>query len=133
MGVSESRLLILMLTLQRKRIAFPINHGFSLSTMRSLAFKIFVLQLVCGSAMAQYRISGVLLSSSDSAAVRGCVVYLNSDKTSTTTDNNGRFGFDDVPNGKHTLHFSAVEFNYSKAEVTVADRNTYIRSVITPR
>lgn len=85
------------------------------------------------SALAQYRVTGIVASEKDSTAVRDCVVYLNDDKKSTATDNNGRFLFEDVPNGKHVLHFTSLDFNYSKIEITVSNNNQHVRAVLQPR
>lgn len=101
--------------------------------MRLLVFKILMLVFLSTSALAQYRVSGIVHSEKDSSAVTDCVVYLNDDRKSTTTDSNGKFLFEDVPNGNYVLHFTSLEFTYYKAEITVSNNNKYVRVVLQPR
>lgn len=101
--------------------------------MRLLAFKILLLCLVSGNVLAQYRLSGIVTSQKDSAVIKDCVVYLNNDKKSTSTDGQGRFLFNDLPNGRYTLHFTSLEFNYSKLEVAISNSDGFVETTLQPR
>ena len=101
--------------------------------MRSLAFKIFLVSLLSTTAVAQYRVSGIVMSEKDNTAIKGCVVYLNDDKRSAITDNLGRFLFNNVSDGRYTLHFTSMEFNYLKVETEVANADQFVKAALSPR
>lgn len=84
------------------------------------------------SSVAQHRLSGVVRSEEDSVAVNECIVYLNEGSKSAPTDKSGRFIFEDLPNGKYTLHFTVSEFKYSKKEVTISNGDQYVRAYLKP-
>ncbi|MFZ6009334.1 MAG: beta-sandwich domain-containing protein, partial [Bacteroidota bacterium] len=73
------------------------------------------------------------MAQEDSAAVKDCVVYLNNDKRSTTTDGRGRFLFNDLPNGTYTLHFTSLEHNYATQKVVIANSNRYVEATLASR
>jgi Fe(3+) dicitrate transport protein len=100
--------------------------------MRLQVFKILLFTFIFSTAFSQYRISGIVTGENDKA-VRECVVYLNDGKKSVTSDNNGRFLFEDVPNGTHTLHFSSTDYNYEKLTINVANSNEFIQAVLKVR
>lgn len=89
--------------------------------------------LIAGNAFAQYRITGIVTSLSDSTAIKECAIFLDHDQRSTTTDARGRFTFDDLPNGKYTLHFTSVEFEYQKTEVVISNNDAVVRISLKPR
>jgi Fe(3+) dicitrate transport protein len=101
--------------------------------MKSKAFKILFLCFVTVNAFSQYRLSGIITSSADSAAVRECVVYLNDDSRSAVSDARGRFVFEDVSNGTYKLHFVSPEFKYQVVDITISNRDQFIRSVLEAR
>lgn len=101
--------------------------------MRLLVFKILTFLFLSTTALAQYRVSGIVISEKDSIAVGDCVVYLNDERKSTTADSNGRFLFEDVPNGKHVLHFTSIDFNYRNVEITISNNNHHVMAVLRPR
>ena len=101
--------------------------------MRSKVYNTLLLLILYASAQAQYRISGAVASESDSSTIKDCVVYLNEGKVTAMTDGKGRFLFQDVPNGSHTLHFTSVDFQYSKVEVSVTNSDSYVDIVLHPR
>lgn len=84
-------------------------------------------------AYAQHTLSGTLTSSEDSTKIKSCVVYLNEGKHTAISDHYGRFRFQDVASGEHTLHFTSMEFEYLQLKVRVADENTVIRVQLQPR
>ena len=75
----------------------------------------------------------MVTSQEDSTAVKDCIVYLNDGKKSVLTDNHGKFLFEDVASGKHTLHFVSIDFKYYKIEVTVSSNNQHLRITLEPR
>ncbi len=101
--------------------------------MKLKVFNVVVFFLVSFAGLAQYRVSGVVLSSADSAAVNDCVIYLDNGKVSALTDGKGRFLFGDVANGKHVMHFTTVEFEYQKYELTVSGTDAFVRIKLIPR
>jgi Fe(3+) dicitrate transport protein len=100
--------------------------------MKSKAFNILCLCLITMAAAAQHRLSGVVRSAEDSVAVNECMVYLNDGTMSAPTDKGGRFVFEDLPNGKYTLHFKVTGFKYSKEEVVVSGDDQHVRSYLNP-
>ena len=82
--------------------------------------------------VAQHRISGVVRSEEDSTAIHECIVYLNDGSKSAPTDKGGRFVFEDLPNGKYTLHFTVSEFKYAKEEVIISNDDQYVRAYLKP-
>ncbi len=101
--------------------------------MRSAVFNTFIFCLLSLSAAAQYRLTGTVLSDEDSSAVRECVIYLNEGKQNAVTDSRGRFTFNDVPNGEHTLHFTSTEFEYLQLPVTISNEDRSLRVRLQPR
>lgn len=101
--------------------------------MRLKAFSVVVFVLLSSVCFSQYRISGVVLSSTDSAGVSDCVIYLDNGKLSAITDGKGRFVFEDVAQGSHVLHFTNVEHEYTKQEVSVSGENVVVRATLKPR
>jgi Fe(3+) dicitrate transport protein len=100
--------------------------------MRSKVFNILLLSLIVASGLAQSRLSGTVISAGDSTPVRDCVIYLDDEKGSTVTDVGGKFAFDEVSNGKHTLHFTTVEFRYLKKEVVISGNDRHVRIALEP-
>ncbi|HEY0656180.1 MAG TPA: TonB-dependent receptor, partial [Chryseosolibacter sp.] len=90
-------------------------------------FSALLFLLVSSTALAQFRLTGVVTSLADSAAVKECVVYLDSDTRMATTDSKGRFVFEDVSNGKHTLHVTNPVFRYRSVNVLIAGRDEFVR------
>lgn len=80
----------------------------------------------------QYRLSGTV-SSIDSTAIKACVVYLNDERKSATTDSRGRFLFEDLPNGIYTLYFTSIDFVADQVTVNVNNRNQHIRVFLPQR
>jgi Fe(3+) dicitrate transport protein len=101
--------------------------------MTSKAFNIVMFcVLLSGTATAQFRLSGTVTSAADSAIVKECTVFLNNEKRSSVTDGRGRFIFEDVPNGKYTLHFTSVDYKYYKTDVTISNRDEFVRIALQP-
>lgn len=100
--------------------------------MRSQVFNTFLLCLIATASLGQYRLSGTVLSREDSTAVKECVVYLNDDKRAVNTDNQGRFIFEDLPNGQYTLHFTSLNHKYLKLEVSIAHNDAFVRVHLEP-
>lgn len=101
--------------------------------MRSKAFKILLLSFISVQAFSQFRLSGTVASGEDSALITECVIYLDEGERTSTTDNRGRFVFDDVPNGGHMLHFTSAAFEYLQLPVEITNSDNVIRVFLSPR
>lgn len=88
--------------------------------------------MITTASVAQHRLSGVVRSEEDSVAVNECIVYLNEGNKSAPTDKSGRFIFEDLPNGKYTLHFTVSDFKYYKQEVMLSNSDQYVRAYLKP-
>ena len=100
----------------------------------SRVFSIGIFCVVMSTAcFGQYRLSGTVTSTADSTGVADCIVYLDNEKFTAISDSKGRFVFPEVNNGAHTLHFVTPEFNYSKLEINVSDRDQFVKLALTPR
>ncbi|MEJ7647053.1 MAG: TonB-dependent receptor [Chryseolinea sp.] len=102
--------------------------------MKSLGFKIVLfLSLIAVNAFSQYRLSGLVTSSEDSSALRGCAVYLSDGNLSAISDARGRFVFEDLPNGTHTLHFLTEEFQPQTIHINISNADQFIRASLNRR
>jgi Fe(3+) dicitrate transport protein len=95
-------------------------------------FNTLIFGFIVTATFGQYRLSGLVTSVDDSTAAKECVVYLNDDKRSATCDSRGRFIFEDVPNGKYTLHFVSVAYKYAKLEISVSNADKHVRVYLEP-
>jgi Fe(3+) dicitrate transport protein len=95
--------------------------------MRSKVYSTLLFCFLSAAAVAQYRILGTVRTQEDTSAIKGCVVYLNNEKTSTITDGQGKFLFEDLPNGKYELHFTSPEYRYAKTHVEVSNSDEHVR------
>ncbi|GAB3943763.1 TonB-dependent receptor [Spirosoma harenae] len=59
----------------------------------------------------------------DSSAVKGCTVYINDGKRTTTTDTLGQFTFENLPNGQYILQTTCPDFKASKQTATINGQN----------
>src|ERR1700741_515884 len=101
--------------------------------MRSRVYNTLLLLLLYATAHAQYRLSGTVRSNADSSTIKDCMVYLDEGKHTTLADAKGRFLFQDVPNGDHTLHFTSSDFQYVKYEVTISNSDRFVNVALSPR
>jgi Fe(3+) dicitrate transport protein len=90
-------------------------------------FIILSLLVYSTTSFAQFNVTGIVLSEEDSSYIKECLVYLNDDRRMATTDNKGRFIFEDVPTGKHVLHFTNPDYKYQTTEVVVTNSDQFIR------
>lgn len=101
--------------------------------MRSKAFNILFICFISLQSYAQYQLSGTVRSQEDSTGIKECVIYLNDGKESAVTDNQGRFTFNDLPNGSFILHFMSTDFGYLQQTVNISNENKVIRVHLAPR
>lgn len=94
--------------------------------MKLKAFKLLpLLLLITGTLMAQTRLSGRILSQSDSSAVQGCTIFLN-EALSTFTDQDGNFVFPSVPNGSYTLQTASSGYRIQKKQLNAKGKALHI-------
>jgi Fe(3+) dicitrate transport protein len=101
--------------------------------MTSKVFNIALFCFLSTAVVAQYRLTGTVISREDTSAVHECPVYLNDGDKYATTDSRGKFLFGDLPNGSYTLHFTSLEFNYYKTVVIISNTDQHIRVLLEPR
>ena len=89
--------------------------------------------LVTVNAFSQYRLSGIITSAEDTAAVKECIIYLNDDNRSAISNARGSFVFENVSNGSYKLHFITPEFKYETVEVIVSDGDEFVRVALAAR
>lgn len=95
-----------------------------------MTLKVYSTLLFCVigiSSFAQHRLSGTVTSQEDSTAVAACVVYIDEGKQSSITDQRGKFVFEDVSSGDHSLHFMSPDFKYLKLDIKVTEFDQRIR------
>lgn len=102
--------------------------------MKSKGFNITVLLcLLYISGSAQYRLTGKVISTDDSSAVKDCFVRLGNGNLTAVTDSFGMFSFSDLAKGMYTLHFIEGGFKYNSKEVTVSGDGQKITMALDPR
>ena len=76
--------------------------------------------------LAQYKISGRVLSTADSLGVVGCTVLLDDNKSMAITNDKGEFVFENRAAGNYTLLAACVGYNKGTFLVTVADADVSV-------
>ncbi len=94
--------------------------------MKFTFFYFLIFCFNCTIALAQYTISGVVLSTKDSSALKECSVYLNGAQNIAITDNSGRFSFPDIPNGNYVLYAVGPNFKHTEKKVVIAGQNQFV-------
>lgn len=87
--------------------------------MKLKAFNTLLLCLCCTAVFAQYRLNGKIISSKDNAAIAGCVVYLNDNKSSVTTNARGEFAFENIKEGNYLLLVKYPSHKQTELPVTI--------------
>jgi Fe(3+) dicitrate transport protein len=80
--------------------------------------------------MAQYTLSGKIVSSRDSAVVKDCMVSLNNGKHVAVSDAYGRFVFHDLSNGSYELRAADINHEHLTKEVIIKNDNRHVELVI---
>ncbi len=111
---------------------FATNRGSHHLDMKLKVYSTVIFALIACASFGQYRISGLVTSQANNA-VKECTVYLNDETKAATTDARGRFVFNDIANGSYTLHFTSLEFTYSKVDVIVSGKDEFVSVVLLPR
>ena len=82
---------------------------------------LFMLTLAASSSLSQRaRITGVVLDSVSLEPLVGTNISLAGTNTGTTTDVNGRFSFDRLAPGSHTIRFTFVGYSAAEASVNLS-------------
>lgn len=89
-------------------------------------FSLFLFCLFSTAISAQHQLSGIVQARHDSAAVKGCTVYLNDGKRTATTDSLGKFVFVNLPDGQYVLHTSSPDFKSVKHTTTISGSDQYV-------
>jgi Fe(3+) dicitrate transport protein len=96
----------------------------------------YILVLVCSafaiSLQAQFKLSGVVKSTTDTTHVGICKVILNNGAFVTSTDSLGYFEFKDLPNGAYQLTTSTPYFKPAERNVIINDKDEEIVVSVVP-
>lgn len=96
----------------------------------------YILVLVCSafaiSSQAQFKLSGVIKSTTDTTHVGICKVILNNGTYVTTTDSLGYFVFRDLPNGAYQLTTSTPYFKPAEQNVIINNKDEEIAVSVIP-
>jgi len=84
--------------------------------MKSKVFSLALLLFSSFSAFAQYKLSGKVISSTDSLPVINCSVFL-SDKSSAVTNAQGEFTFLNKPSGNYTLSVACIGYKRRNSQI----------------
>ncbi|WP_342084280.1 TonB-dependent receptor domain-containing protein [Dyadobacter sp. OTU695] len=99
--------------------------------MKLKVFKFLPLLLLISSlSLAQTSLSGRIFSKSDTAAIKGCVIFLNENLT-TVTDDQGRFVFPSVPNGNYTLQTTMSGYRIEKKQFNARGKDLHFDLYLT--
>ena len=100
--------------------------------MKLKVFNILFFCLLYSASIAQFRLSGAVRSDEDNMIIKECIVYLNEGNKSVATDSEGKFIFENLSNGKYTLHFTVTGFKYFKNDVNISNGNQYVEIQLKP-
>lgn len=102
-----------------------------MTTLR--AFSAAICLLISTTAVAQFQLTGRILARQDSAAIKGCSVYLLNGKRTTSTDQNGLFTFNNLPAGTYELQTECADFKTAKIYLTIANQNHFVTVLLAGR
>ncbi len=88
--------------------------------MKSKVFSFALLLFSSFSVLAQYKLSGKVISSADSLPVINCSVFL-SDKSSAVTNAQGEFTFVNKPAGNYTLSVACIGYKRRNSQIKLND------------
>ena len=94
--------------------------------MKLKVFSTVFFCFIAFSSLAQYKISGRVLSTADTLGVVGCTVLLDDNKSMAITNDKGEFVFENRAAGNYTLLAACVGYNKETFSVTVADADVSI-------
>jgi len=80
---------------------------------------------------AQYKITGTVKLAQDSLTIPNCTVYLSDNKSSTTTDKNGAFTFENVSKGNYTVLVNGLGFRNSSVTVKIDNHDAVVAVFLT--
>lgn len=75
--------------------------------------------LISTAVFAQHKLSGIISSGIDSLGIKNCSIYLNDNKSATTSNQKGEFVFKNVPNGSYTVLVSCIGYSDATASLTI--------------
>ena len=121
-----------ILIIKWRKYSFSNYRIFKLVSLANL----LVLSLLSVAALAQFRVSGVVLSQQDSSAVKGCAIYLEGrqeGERSTITNEKGEFSFGNLSNGNYTLQLISSDFKALKYPFRVEGKDQTLRLLLQGR
>ncbi|MBC7746043.1 MAG: TonB-dependent receptor [Flavobacterium sp.] len=93
--------------------------------MKLKVFNTLIFCLVSTIVFAQYKISGKVLSATDSLPISDCTVLLNDNKSYRLTNYSGEFEFSDLSPGRYRILVKNFSFMQNIIEVTITDKPVY--------
>jgi Fe(3+) dicitrate transport protein len=98
--------------------------------MKLKVFSTLICCLVSTMTFAQYKLSGTVISSSDSTRLKDCVVYLSDNKSQSATNQKGEFMFQNLKNGTYTVLAIYPNHIQKKQEVTINGADQHVILVL---
>ncbi len=99
--------------------------------MIKLFISIFLTLLLPLISLGQFTVKGTVINSNDKKPLPGATVILDDSLTSTYTDYNGQFLFNDVSKGKHIITVSYIGF-YKNSKTVIVNKNISLNFVLSP-
>jgi Fe(3+) dicitrate transport protein len=94
-----------------------------------MKLKVFSLVFFCvfsNFALGQYRLSGTVISRQDSAAVKGCTLYLN-ERQPVVSNEKGEFSFSSLSNGSYRLQVVAPDFKTFWQTIVIDNKDQFVK------
>jgi TonB-linked SusC/RagA family outer membrane protein len=98
----------------------------------SVLLALCCLAAVPAAASAQGTVAGTVVASDDQAAVPGAQISVVGTTLRTTTDENGRFRFNNVPGTSVTLEVRRIAYKLARVPARVGDENVRVSLILNP-
>ncbi len=100
-----------------------IDGGSVLASNRWTATVFAAIALIPAAANAQARVTGVVLGNGSGGIVESAQVEVFERRLRVLSDNDGRFEFESVPIGTHTLRVARIGYALTELKLTISDTN----------
>lgn len=94
--------------------------------MKFSVFSILFSLLLSANTLAQYQLTGRVVTRQDNARVAGCTIYLGNGNRSVVTDSLGQFQFDNLPSGRYDLNTAHPDFKAAKLTAAINGQDTQV-------